>query len=116
LRKEQYIQVTKTYLSADEDIPNVFTPNDDGINDFFTFQDKYMPTSIKHFSVKIYNRWGNKIYEYEDNNGNWKGWDGETNLFGKAPAGVYFYSIIYEGWNGDHKKERKGLVHLFREK
>jgi gliding motility-associated-like protein len=115
LRKEKYIQVTRTFMSENKEIPNVFTPNGDEKNDKFIFQKEQMPTSIKYFSIKIYNRWGNKIYEYEDNNGDWEGWDGETIGFGKAPAGVYFYSIIYEGWNGE-RKIRKGYVHLFREK
>ena len=123
LRKEKYIQVTPTSLQAQLEIPNVFTPNEDGLNDRFIFKEDKMPTSIKYFSIKIYNRWGNKVYEYEDNNGDWEGWDGETIGFGKAPAGVYFYVILYEGWNGekhekrkDEKGIRKGYVHLFRPK
>jgi hypothetical protein len=73
-----------------------------------------MPESVKYFSVKIYNRWGNKIYEYEDRSGEWPGWDGETRGFGSAPTGVYYYVIIYDGWNGEKRRVRKGFVHLFR--
>ena len=54
--------------------PNSFTPNKDGINDFF------MPVGIgidpDNFRLSIYNRWGDKIYETKDIN---KPWDGRAN-------------------------------------
>lgn len=113
LLKEEYINVDSSYIAKKADIPNAFTPG--GANPRFVFQDETMPRSIKYFQVKIYDRWGLKIYSYEDNCGNWEGWDGETFGFGSAPAGVYYYTIYAEGWNGE-KFHRHGYVHLFRER
>ncbi len=110
--KKEYIQVTPTFVLDDNAIPNVFTPG--GAHPIFNFSKDSMPESVKYFSVKIYNRWGNKIYEYEDRSGEWPGWDGETRGFGSAPTGVYYYVIIYDGWNGEKRRVRKGFVHLFR--
>jgi gliding motility-associated-like protein len=65
------------------DVPNVFTPNGDGVNDEFRVAYK----SIKKFEMVVYSRWGRKVYEGNDPA---RGWDGEVG--GKIGApGVYFY-------------------------
>ncbi|MDR3094384.1 MAG: gliding motility-associated C-terminal domain-containing protein, partial [Bacteroidales bacterium] len=62
-----------------DDLPNVFTPNGDGINDLF------LPT----FNLQVYNRWGLLLYQGRD------GWDGRYK--GKMlPAGTYFYVLTDE--------------------
>lgn len=113
---------TTEYPNHYTKLPNVFSPNDDGVNDYFHFMksgDEIPVKSIKYFSIKIYNRWGNKIYEYEDNDGSWHergalnpGWDGVTRVGTKAKTGVYYYAIYWQGWDGrdDHVG---GYVHLF---
>lgn len=67
-------------------IPNVITANNDNVNDFwFVTAD-----CVKEFECVIINRWGNKVYEYFDINGNWDGKD----LSGTAVTeGVYFYLL-----------------------
>ncbi|MET0465133.1 MAG: gliding motility-associated C-terminal domain-containing protein [Chitinophagaceae bacterium] len=66
-------------------IPNAFTPNNDGKNDTF----KPYGSSIKSIEMRVFNQWGELVYQTTDVN---KGWDG---LFkGKAqPVGVYPYGI-----------------------
>lgn len=113
LLKEEYINVDSSFIAQKTDIPNAFTPG--GANPRFVFQDESMPRSIRSFKVRIYNRWGLKVYSYEDDNGSWDGWDGETIGFGSAPAGVYYYTIVAEGWNNETFR-RNGYVHLFRAK
>ncbi len=66
-------------------LPNVFTPQNDGTNDYFTIKS----TGINIFSMKIYNRWGGLIYE---TNQLAPGWDG-TYDGNPCPVGVYFYMI-----------------------
>ncbi|WP_157541404.1 T9SS type B sorting domain-containing protein [Hymenobacter aerophilus] len=71
-------------------LPNIFTPNSDGKND--TFRPKVF-SPIERTSVKIYNRWGKKVYEGDqDPLINWNGGGtGEGNSNGKVSDGMYFY-------------------------
>lgn len=50
-------------------IPNVFTPNGDGINDFFEIKS----TNLLDFTFQIYNRWGSLLYQTNDPNFKWDG-------------------------------------------
>lgn len=71
-------------------IPNVFSPNGDNNNDRFRIVNKGT-TGIDIISFKIYNRWGNLVYDNEDGA---DGWDGMYN--GKAaPAETYIYKLSY---------------------
>ncbi len=68
-----------------KNMPNVFTPNNDGINDYFSLNTTYPATCIDDFSMTIYNRWGEKVYETTDFGFKWTG--------EALPTGVYFYVI-----------------------
>lgn len=87
-------------------LPNIFTPNNDGVND------KFVPIITKNvFSplLSIFNRWGNKVF-YSTNLD--KGWNG--NILGKneyCPAGTYIWMIEYEDFFGT-KKSLKGAFYL----
>ncbi|MBW6484058.1 MAG: gliding motility-associated C-terminal domain-containing protein [Vicingaceae bacterium] len=86
-------------------IPNVFTPNNDGINDIFEVKGSY----IENIEVTIFNRWGNELYTWKDIN---DGWDG--NYKGElVPDGTYFYLINVEFENRE-KKNLTGSVTLLR--
>lgn len=97
-------------------IPNVFTPNEDGINDRFLV-DK---TSLRYISINIFSRNGIKVYDFYGEGQilkEWDGWDGRVgNTSAKASPGVYFYIIKALGWD-DVKydsKEYRGFVYLYR--
>ena len=97
-------------------IPNVFTPNEDGINDKFMV-DK---TSLRYISVIVFSRNGIKVYDFVGEGKilkEWDGWDGNVgNSSAKASPGVYFYIIKARGWDDvkyDSKKYR-GFVYLYR--
>ena len=78
---EFLISVSESMLT----VPNVFTPNGDGMNDEF----RVVYRSIKEFHCWVYNRWGHKVYEWTDPA---KGWDGT--IGGKPAAeGAYYYVI-----------------------
>jgi gliding motility-associated-like protein len=71
------------------DIPNAFTPNQDGINDYF-FPRQWLNSDLEFFSMQIFNSWGQMIFETNEERG--RGWDGQYN--GKdQPTGVYVYRI-----------------------
>ncbi len=83
-------------------IPNVFSPDGNGINDEFTCYVTGAVSSIAAFS--IYDRWGNLIFQEEDisSPGNYKGWNGKTS--GEpAMQGVYVYMIKIKFLNGVEK-------------
>lgn len=69
-------------------LPNVFTPNGDGVNDLFQ---PYQPYSnVEKIDMTIYNRWGRKVFHTEEPNINW---DGRDYLSKEACSdGTYFYS------------------------
>jgi gliding motility-associated-like protein len=91
-------------------IPNVFTPDGDGLNDIFNV--KGIGISDKDFLLRIFNRWGHLIYETEDIT---KGWDGFFN--GKiCEDGQYIYYIQLKPEKSDRKNDIrifKGNVFLF---
>lgn len=76
------------YDCLDYGFPNVFTPNGDGINDFF---EPFKPYSgIAKVNMQIYNRWGRRVFSTDNPDVHWNGWD-ETGQWACAD-GVYFYS------------------------
>lgn len=76
------------------EMPNAFSPNGDGINDIYKAKDGYQ--SIIEFRAYIFNRWGQKLYEWDDPAG---GWDGKYN--GKdVKQGVYFVLVKAKGADG----------------
>lgn len=95
-------------------IPNIFTPNNDGHNDVFSIQiiDAELISTIE---VIIYNRWGEKMYEYINNESTPELllWNGVTSSGNKASEGTYFYVINYTTKAGETIIE-KGTVSLLR--
>ena len=87
-------------------VPNVFTPNGDGSNDMF----KLIELNLKIIEGEIYNRWGQKLYTWNNLNG---GWDGKTPSGDLAPDGTYFYIIKATG-EDDVEYLKKGSVSLIR--
>jgi gliding motility-associated-like protein len=94
-------------------VPNVFTPNGDQINDFFTTI-KDTTDFVSKFDTKIYTRWGTLVYETNDPEINWDGKDQNTGK--ELPTGVYFYSIYFSEIRvkGYQPKIYSGFVHLIR--
>jgi len=86
-------------------IPNAFTPNGDGVNDYFNIAKRGNVTVVQ---FQVYNRWGQQVFN-NDNTG--LGWDGRHN--GKeAPSDVYVYVIVVTS-NGI-EEVKKGDVTLIR--
>jgi len=105
-------------VPSELDAPNVFTPNGDGVNDYFVVRSK----SLKAFRITIFSATGAKVYEYEHAEGRfeWEGWDGT--MLGKGnnfvAPGVYYYVVDALGWDGSSYRKTEpytGFVYLFRE-
>jgi gliding motility-associated-like protein len=115
---EDFIRVDSSLL----EIPNVFTPNGDGANDFFQVK----AVSLKSFSGRIFNRWGRVVFEWTDPKTPENGWNGKYMNDGRdAAPGTYYYIIsatgyddkVYEGKTNKDTSEEKlyyGFVTLIR--
>lgn len=89
--------ITLMFIPCEITIPNIFTPNGDGTNDYFVINNL---TNYPYSQLVVYNRWGKKVYS---SNNYQNDWDGEN-----VADGVYYYVLTlmreaqqvgYEGWN-----------------
>ncbi|MFT5822065.1 MAG: gliding motility-associated-like protein [Crocinitomix sp.] len=85
-----------------EQIPNIITPNGDGINDVFSVR----VDGMEELSCTIINRYGEIIYRYFGVNGTW---DGYTHAGLKVVAGTYFVMIEGLTENGELVKQQSSL-------
>ena len=86
--------------------PNAFSPDSDGINDFF----KISGQGILDFQIEIYNRWGQMVYKSDDLSKGWNGTFKGENL----PTGSYVYKIkTIKNGNGEDLV-KTGTVALVR--
>lgn len=97
--------------------PNVFTPNGDDYNPFFTSYntDGACTRFIKQVSLSVFNRWGKKIAELNGDDS--LQWDGNDMAGHALPTGVYFYraEVVYDVIEPSKKLAQiKGWVHLVR--
>ena len=98
-----YEVIFTEFTETESIIPNVFTPNGDGINDQLQIVGI---DNTQDYSIKIYNRWGRKVYEGTNALAHWDG--------GNSKAGTYFYELIYTDICSDEKKLVTGYVTLFK--
>lgn len=91
------------------DIPNAFTPNNDGANDYF-FPRQLLSKSITKFHLQVFNRWGQVVFATERLEG--RGWDGSLNGV-QQPEGVYIYLLEVE-LAGKRAEKYQGNVTLIR--
>jgi large repetitive protein len=86
-----YVNIGRIVITPPLHIPNIFTPNGDGVND--TFFIRMLPPNSR---LEIVNRWGNRVYRNENYANDWDG--------GKLDDGVYYYylelenGLKFKGW------------------
>jgi len=73
-------------------VPNAVTSNGDNLNDVFGWSDVF----VREFEIKMYNRWGEKVFESSDKNSIWTGTYKESEL---EFSNVYFWMVQYKGWD-----------------
>lgn len=88
------VQFMVNASSSKLEVPNAFSPNDDGQNDIFKVKSGYQ--SIISFKGAIFNRWGKKLFEWTDID---SGWDGKYNGT-DVKDGVYYCVIKAKGADG----------------
>ncbi len=100
--------ITSTLITVEGHLfyaPNTFTPNDDGLNEVF----KPLIVGVSEFQMRIFNRWGEIIFETKDHN---EGWNGSVNGGSHyAENGVYTYQVIVNDFTG-YPHEYLSLIHI----
>jgi len=103
--------VDSTALQASKlEMPNAFSPNNDGINDKYQAKSTYQ--NIVEFRGMIFNRWGQCLYTWTDWTNLDKGWDG-TYKGKPVKDGVYFVRVRAKGGDGKEYDIRRD-VNLLR--
>lgn len=103
---QQSFLISVVNTTNDIYIPNAFSPNEDGYNDSWQI---YNGEDIDLISCKIYDRWGNLVYNIESGIINWDG-----SFKGKAlNPGVFIYQLVYIDKDG-LEKSRLGDLTLLR--
>ena len=99
------IDATITYIMNfnDFDFPNVVSANEDGTNDFLDLKSYFM--TCDEFTLYIFNRWGNLVFEQGQNTAFFRGQDANGN---DLEDGVYSYKLIFENY------EKHGFIHVVR--
>lgn len=81
-------------------IPGGFSPNGDGVNDYFTIP-KSSGTKVR---IEVFNRYGKMVYKSNDYQNDWNGISNQSVLFNqKLTVGTYYYTVTMESQNGNEK-------------
>jgi len=94
-------------------VPNAFSPNGDGMNDYFEIVGIGSYEKVK---LKIFNRWGNLVYQSENYGPAGDGfWDGKADRGirsgdGQMPTGTYYYTLDL----GRGQEKLSGFIYLDR--
>ncbi|MDI1353407.1 MAG: gliding motility-associated C-terminal domain-containing protein [bacterium] len=95
--------IVKTILveiPSELEIPNIFTPNNDGVNDEYFIK----AANIAEISMQVLDRWGQIVFEVSSQSGNVV-WDGKNQKGIEVADGVYYYTLVASGKDGiDYKK------------
>ena len=93
------ISITNSML----EMPNAFSPNGDGVNDIYKAKENHK--SIVEFHAYIFNRWGQKIYDWTDIHGGWDGtWNGKD-----VKDGTYYVLVKAKGADGINYEIKKDV-------
>ncbi len=87
-------------------VPNVITPNGDGMNDRFVIHS----VGIEEFELFVYNRWGNEVFKSFNPTQIWDG----TNIWNGKPLSEGTYFFLYRGHSDSKTYEYSGPVMLLR--
>ena len=100
---ELELEILKIKTFDDFDFPNVLTPNGDQVNDVYDIETYFQ--TCQEFTLYIFNRWGNVIYQQKNNETPFNGIGMDGN---EVEDGVFFYRLDYE------KGSKSGFFHVIR--
>lgn len=106
------------------ELPNVFTPNGDNINDTFqAFDNPYdkCPRFVEAVEINVYNRWGTLVHSYNSTlateNNIYINWDGRDTEGNELPSGTYYYeaTVYFDVLDENlRQKKSKGTIQLMK--
>jgi len=102
------LEIIVEYPAVIYEIPNVVTPNNDGVNDGFYINYLQSLETITEFNIVFLNRWGNVIRTYDSPIFIW---DGRNNSGNVVSDGTYFYKMEFSTIKGDTYNEH-GFVQV----
>ena len=94
------------YSQQSISIPNVFTPDADGVNDFFRIR----TVGYESLTCRIFNRYGATVYVFEGLNGSW---DGFTHAGDKVTPGVYYVNVEATDSSGEITQQHSVLTVVY---
>lgn len=99
------VNVDPGALPSDLYVPNSFTPNEDGLNEYFPYK---IPVKQLEYHLEIYSRWGEKIFDSnKSESGNWNGYYKGR----RVPQETFMYQMQYRGCDGN-VRNKSGTVHV----
>jgi gliding motility-associated-like protein len=103
-----YSKVITVELPSALEIPNIFTPNNDGVNDVYFIKG----TNLTEIKLTVFDRWGHLVFDLVSSKGN-VAWDGKNQYGAEVAAGIYYYTLNATGSDGKDFK-LKGNITLVR--
>ncbi len=97
------VEVEKPYALY---APNVFSPDGDGINDFF----RIIGQGLSNFDVEVYDRWGQMVFKSMNMNDQWNGTFNGKNM----PTGTYVYKVKSSEFGTENEILKSGTISLIR--
>ena len=92
-------------------VPNVFSPNGDGVNDFWSIVLYDYGVALLDLQATVYDRWGHEVFQSTNIN---QVWLGHTATGKICSTGSYFYVITYTNGLTNNPEQLKGFVELVR--
>ena len=92
-------------------VPNVFSPNGDGVNDFWSIIIYDYGVALIDLQASVYDRWGDEVFQSTNVN---QVWLGHTKTGRACSSGSYFYVITYTNGSTNKLEQLKGFVELLR--
>lgn len=106
LNKDSVLVKIKPSCGENIIVPNIFSPNGDGVNDVFNFK----IDNIQSFQFEIFDRWGLKVFSSNEFNFEW---DGKAKSGEQCSEGIYFYCLKIQKYSGEIK-DYKGFLTLVK--
>lgn len=102
-----YVSPENKYSFKNRELPNIITPNNDSINEYFQLVEEFV--NCYEYEIKFYDRWGNLVHTQQENKNPFNGRNLDNN---KLNEGVYFYTVTFRNRLTHKMGEKSGFVHV----